>query len=177
MARNFIFCALAVVFTILEAGCVQRPSVVSESGTTAVRFLTPTSTASEHKNFGDMAVPPEPILPLTLPIYPPNARAAKAGLVFVGIRIVVDKTGHVSAIDPSPLAISSSSPFAADFQKAIREAVANWRFEPAFVQRTEAGKSENGSDEIVFKGVEKIEWSFDISFTFTAAGSVLSGYR
>lgn len=177
MARNFIFCALAVVFMTWEVGCIQRPSVVSESGTTAVRFLTPTSTVSEHKSFGDMAVPPEPILPLAVPVYPPNALAAKAGLVFVGIRIVVDKTGHVSAIDPSPLAISSSSPFAADFQKAIRAAVANWRFAPAFVQRTEAGKSENGSDEMVFKGVEKTEWSFDVSFTFTATGSVFSGYK
>ncbi len=60
------------------------------------------------------------IMPLTTPVYPARALAAKAGMMVVGVRVTVDKDGRVSDVAPSLLAVSNPTKFDAEFQAAVR---------------------------------------------------------
>ena len=104
-----------------------------------------------------------PDLPLAVPIYPARALAAKAGRVIVGVRVIIDTTGQISSVAPSLRIFSTPGPFEDDFLEAVRAALRQWRFSPAYQERLEDDK------------FEAIETYYDVAFTFTATGSVQVG--
>lgn len=117
----------------------------------------------------------EAILPLTLPIYPAKALAAKAGLVNVGVKISVDSDGHVTDLSPSLLTFSTPTRYASAFEEAVRVAVMTWHFHPAQHYYFEISPDESGVAKAKLLRKENTETFFDIAFTFTATGSVIAG--
>ena len=115
-----------------------------------------------------------PIESLATPVYPAAALKSGAGVVLVGARLAVDSAGRVSSISPSPLAISTSGEFAAEFWRAVETAVTGWKFVPAKIRHLEPVSDPGGTFWRATKE-EAIEATFDVVFTFSATGEVLPG--
>lgn len=172
---------LTVTVLLVLGGCRQAPAPV-DTGRSSFAFVDgPESTAAkapvtaEEVKSGDYFTEARPIDPLTKPVYPAKALAAKVGMTTVGVRITVDATGRVSDVGPSVLAVSIPSRFDEEFQAAVRAAVSQWRFSPAQRYRVEVTKLPNGEPEFHVTRREYVETYFDVSFTFTASGEVLTG--
>ncbi len=172
-----ILCAPAIL-----SGCrhtAVAPSAPDE-GASSYRFLDPAPSPAKKKEASIGAPRPtmqainaQPILPLAKPVYPPVALAAHAGMATVGVRLVVDTAGRVSEVRPSLAILSMPSPFAAEFRAAVEAAVAQWRFRPAEIRQLELVRDPGGDFNRVTSR-EKIEWAFDVEFTFNATGDVLT---
>jgi hypothetical protein len=116
-----------------------------------------------------------PIPPLAMPVYPPPALAAKAGLVTIGVKISVDTDGRVSDVSPSLLTFSTPTRYSDEFDEAVRVAVVQWRFHPAQRYTMRIFRTEEGGGPPKELHRENTETYFDLAFTFTASGKVLSG--
>ncbi|MDB6094634.1 MAG: hypothetical protein JWM32_2196 [Verrucomicrobia bacterium] len=116
----------------------------------------------------------EPILPLAAPVYPAAALAMRPGRVVVGVRVRVDTEGRATVAGPSLAVFSSYNARGLGFREAVDDAVGQWKFVPARMQRTEGAKGADGGDLLMIKAAGTTEWVFDVAFTFTAAGDVLS---
>ncbi|MDQ5981198.1 MAG: hypothetical protein QG602_4176 [Verrucomicrobiota bacterium] len=115
------------------------------------------------------------IHPLVMPLYPPDALAAKAGAATVGVRVTVDTDGSVTNIRPSLLVVNVASPaYAAAFREAVEVAVRQWKFAPARVHYLERAREGEFTYERVIR-TETIEAEFDLAFTFTSQGKVETG--
>ncbi len=122
----------------------------------------------------DYFVEAKPLEPLSMPLYPPKALSGKAGLVTVGVRMMIDAEGQVVDVGPSLLTFSTPSRYSEEFQNAVRTAVMRWRFRPA--QRSKARPNPTGAGG----PAEELHWEntetyFDLTFTFTSSGTVGSG--
>jgi outer membrane biosynthesis protein TonB len=113
----------------------------------------------------------DPILPLATPVYPVAALKAGAGEVIVGVRITVDADGRVSDVGTSLAALSTPSPFAAEFRAAVEVAVAQWRFRPGEVRHLETVHGPDG-DYQRMTSRENVAGTFDVEFTFNATGVI-----
>lgn len=100
---------------------------------------------------------------------------AKAGLVTIGVRVNIDTEGRVTTVEPSMLTFSTPTPYAKEFEAAVRTAVMTWRFEPAYRYSLRVLRTAEGGGDPKESHREKTETYFDLSFTFTSAGKVLSG--
>jgi hypothetical protein len=123
----------------------------------------------------DTVLAAEPILPLAVPVYPKAALAARTGRVVVGIRITIDIQGRVAETGPSPVVFSTPNAYAGGFREAVQAALAQWRFQPAVIQHFTSVREPNGEAVLFLRGTEKTDWAFDLAFTFTASGDVMSG--
>jgi hypothetical protein len=180
-ARRFIALATLLVSAALIAGC-RHATPRGDDAQSSFRFITPSRTAPPDARASiapemprETVTPAEPILPLAVPVYPKLARRDRPPSAIVGVRISIDATGKVSDIQPSLLAFSTVGPWSAEFRDAVEAALAQWRFYPAELHRVEPAKGPNAGGYLTVKGSEKIEWSFDVAFTFQASGDVLSG--
>ncbi len=122
-----------------------------------------------------MVKAPQPVGPLAVPLYPRTVPTGSPILIIVGMRITVDKQGRVSDARPSPFAFSTPTPYAEEFHAAVLAATSLWRFEPARIQRAESGRNEQGQGVLMLSPMETTEWVFDVSFTFTGNGKVVTG--
>ena len=158
--------------------CRHAPAPVATGGS-AVTFIEPPaapppkSGASEIKEAVShtLYIEARPIKPLALPIYPAKALAAKAGQATVGVSVTVDTSGRVTDIRSSILTFSTPGPFAGDFRAAVETALRQWRFAPAESQETEPILGLDQPATRVSRS-EKVETTFELSFTFTATGGV-----
>ena len=165
----------------LEAACRHVASSRTPEGTSSIKFVQPPS-PPPAKNKGtatrmespEEAVNAEPILPLATPVCPPAALAAHAGTAIVGVRITVGTDGRVSDVGTSLASLSTPTPFAAAFRDAVEVAVAQWRFKPGEVLHLET-VHDPGGDYRRVASREKVGWTFDVEFTFTATGDVVAG--
>lgn len=171
---------LLVLATALP-GC-RHAAPPPDDGQSSFRFVTP-SRATPPKTGATIAqempretvTPAEPILPLAVPVYPNLARRDRPATATVGVRITIDPKGNVTDIRPSLVAFSTPGAWAGAFHDAVETALAQWRFHPAEIHRVEPMKGPNAGGYLLVKGSEKIEWTFDVAFTFNASGDVLSG--
>ncbi len=174
--------AMAVVL-LVASGC-RHVSERTAAGRSAFTFVesqngaasSATVTAVEPKS-GDYFTEARPIQILATPVYPPKALAAKLGMTTVGVRVTIDKSGRVSDIGPSLLAVSIPTKFDAEFQEAVRAAVTQWRFFPAQTFHADVTKDATGELQITESKRENAETYFDIAFTFTASGAVRGGMK
>ena len=175
---------LSLALLVCSCHHLPEPQPVS-AGTSSFTFvelppvkapLTPSDEPAFDSAFDvdpDYFVAAKPLEPLVTPLYPPNALAGKAGLVTVGVRVMIDADGHVLELGPSLLVFSTPSRYAEEFQNAVRTAVMKWHFQPAqhYTMRTDR-TNESGSTEKTLHR-ENTETYIDLAFTFTATGKVL----
>lgn len=146
---------------------VEEPAAPLPPPSAAVAQAKPRETS---ENFCEAV----PIYPLVKPIYPAKALNQKAGWAVVGVRITVGIDGRVMDVGPSLLTVSTPGPFADDFFEAVRVAVQQWRFEPAEIEHYRWLEAVSASQSKRIRTAEKTETYFDLTFTFTATGSVLN---
>jgi outer membrane biosynthesis protein TonB len=89
----------------------------------------------------------------------------------VAVRITVDANGRVSDVGTSLAAMSTPSPFTAEFRAAVEAAIAQWRFRPGEVRHLETVHDADG-DYQRMTSRENIAGTFDVEFTFNASGVV-----
>lgn len=179
--RAFIGMAAGLGLAATFAGC-RHAAAPPDDGRSSFRFVTPpraspreTGATLVQEKPRETVTPAEPILPLAVPVYPNIPRRARPPIATVGVRITIDPAGSVTDVRSSLLAFSTPGPHAAEFHEAVEAALAQWRFHPAEVHRVEPIKGPDRGDYLMVKGSEKIEWTFDLAFTFNASGDVLSG--
>lgn len=184
MPRAISWCIPGVwVLTLLFCGGCASVSVDSATkGRSGYRFVAPGPSLSPPTTIEamptgvrmDVVEPPEPIEPLTKPVYPPSALAGRAGVVTVGVRITIDETGRVTDIGESVWALSTPTAWDKEFRAAVDAAVATWRFAPAQRQQVKRVKPRIGPDFVRIERSEAMPWTYDVSFTFSASGDVVS---
>jgi hypothetical protein len=162
-----------VAALLFVAGCRTTPPQGKSSFEMLEPAATPPSgsTAKGEISIGSIFVnriPPSVVGQLTSPVYPSDALAAHAGecIVYVTITIAVD--GTVSEVRPSWQRMNIPSRFSDAFLESIREAVGNWRFQPARNVLWE--KQADG--ELKYISTETLAAQTDIKFTFEASGLV-----
>ncbi len=175
-ALSLFTCAGAML-----AGCKHTAvTPLVEEGTSSYKFIDPAPPpAKKTEGTLSMKMPTEqtinaqPIMPLAAPFYPVSALAAHAGLATVGVRVVVGTDGRVTEVTSSLASLTMPSFFTAEFRAAVDAAVAQWHFRPAELRHLELVKNPGGDFQRV-TAREKIEWAFDVEFTFNATGDVLT---
>ncbi len=103
------------------------------------------------------------------PEYPARALAAHAGAATVGLRIVVDKTGRVSSVGPSPVVATTPGPFESDFRAAAEAAARAWRFQSAWTATVVDGPDKDGDGKPDYKiatSTESIPVYLDVRIDF-----------
>jgi hypothetical protein len=183
--RNYAFrpSVLLLVAGMGLAACRHAPTL-QPRGESGFTFIDPPAspTPVQKKGVIDDA-PTEPVetmllavphQPLAKPIYPPAALGRQSTPALVAVRITVDATGSVADVRPSWLAFSSPGPFAAEFQAAVEAALAQWRFRPAELRRLAPATDPARKGSWILLSEEKTACVFDVAFTFTVEGDVLS---
>jgi hypothetical protein len=153
-------------FTVVE---VQRKASASDQ--VIVGEVGESSSAKYSEDFRQ-AVPLK--ASVVLPVYPPRALEAKAGRATVGVQVMVDTAGLVTDIGPSLLTYNTPGTYAEDFLEAVKVAVRQWRFSPAEILQMETAKSGDYTYQRIARST-KTETKLDLSFTFTATGTVERG--
>lgn len=172
---------LALVFS----GCHHsRIAQFQDTGKSSFAFVEPppvpprkgtVSEASDGPLTEEHFVDAEAIQPLSTPVYPAKALAAKAGLVMIGVKITVDDAGRVVDVAPSLLTFSTPTRYSEEFQEAVRLAVMQWHFHPAQRYSLRIFRDREGGGPPQELHRENTETFFDLAFTFTASGKVLPG--
>ncbi len=111
---------------------------VEVSGRVGMSFLTAPGTEGpvlpKHQEF----VAPRPVA-MPAPAFPADALAAGEPPATVVVRLVVGVDGHVARVTDSPLAPSTTGPYAASFRAAVEAALARWDFHPGFIDTVKDG--------------------------------------
>lgn len=179
--RELFSGALCLGLGALGAGCQQAKKDPPPAGTSAHRFVTPTTVdvkaepvwPTENQPPVEVVQPAEPIEPLAQPMYPAAARGRQRVPMTVGVRIVIDEKGEVAELRHSPLALTTPGPLAEEFRTAVESALKQWRFVPAQRQKmTPKAGGPAGRYWHVIK-LEPTTDQLDVQFTFTASGEVV----
>jgi hypothetical protein len=143
------------------AGCSPKPVVdvpkVTDHASVGYSFLLDPSVQRPAGTF----VPPSPREELRLPVYPPDALAARAGAASVSVRIVIDTEGRIANVTDSPLEASSAGPFASEFHDAVLRSLRHWRFTPGRIEQ-----SEDGPGYRTITSMEAVRVFYDVRFDF-----------
>jgi hypothetical protein len=105
----------------------------------------------------------------TLPTYPANALAAHNGPHREVVRFIIDTHGNVDKIVDSPMESSDEGPFAADYRRAVEEALRSWRYEPGVFQHVKPGEDKDGDgtpDYKIMTSWDLVPVYYDVRFTF-----------
>ena len=149
-------------------GCVHR------SGSSSVQFVdsghpAPAVDAAKMDVTKpiDVFVQAVPLPPLAEPTYPADALRAKLPATTIAVTLRIGAEGRVEGITPSTAALRIPTPFDAQFDRAIREAVAHWRFEPA-----KTAKLIPSNEGPMVMDAADTESSLDVFFEFSQTGKV-----
>ena len=110
----------------------------------------------------------KPIGNLANPRFPSGAIKKPNSPVTIVVRVAVDAEGKASVAGKSIADFSLPTPFTGACEEAIREAVAQWKFEPAQLAVLEP--QSDGQPLLVSSSAT--ETTFEIAFTFTPSGHV-----
>lgn len=145
-----------------------QPQRVERSGSVGVSFLTAPGTQGptlgEHQEF----IEPRPVA-MPSPAFPADALAAGAPPSTVVVRIVVGTDGHVAQVTDSPLAASTTGPYAASFRAAVEAALARWDFHPGFIDTVKDGLDLDGdgkADYTILLSHQEVPVTCDVGFEF-----------
>lgn len=145
------------------------PAAASSTGRSDFTFLADPSMSPPKVTEDQELVPPGPLGRLVPAIYPAAALAAGAAPARVGLRIVIGDDGFVADVQDSPIAHSTSSPFAAEFRKAAEIAVKRWRFTPGQIIQYEDGQDvddDGAPDSRSLVRSDRIRVFYDVRFDF-----------
>jgi hypothetical protein len=104
-----------------------------------------------------------------LPRYPEQALEALDGPHREVVRFVIDTHGNVDKVVDSPIEPSDGGPFAADYRRAVEEALRSWRFEPGVFQHVKPGEDKDGDgkpDYKIMTSWDLVPVYYDVRFTF-----------
>jgi hypothetical protein len=113
-----------------------------------------------------------PIEPLATPLYPAGSPEPNAVPVTIVVKFVVGADGRVEEIGRSIADFSVPTPFSGECFEAVKDALAQWRFEPA--QIAVVKPQANGRPLIVSS--TPTERRFEIAVTFSASGRVVPDF-
>lgn len=162
----------ALLAAVCEGGCTH-----AGRGSSSIELLEPAAQPPAGPGAkGDVsatnviinAIPPSIVGELSKPAYPADALAAHAGGCVIFATITIDTKGNVSDVHPSWGRLSIPGRFSEAFFGAVRDAVRDWRFEPA--RNVYWEKEENG--ELRYLNTEVLTVQTDVKFTFEASGTV-----
>ena len=152
----------------VERAPAAPPQSVERSGSVGVSFLTAPETRgptlAEHQEF----IEPRPVA-MPLPAFPADALAAGAPPATVVVRIVLGTDGHVAQVTDSPLAASTTGPYAASFRAAVEAALAGWDFHPGFIDTVKDGLDLDGdgkADYTILLRHQEVPVTYDVGFEF-----------
>ena len=165
-----------VLVALLSIGCVPKkpiapigPPPPSPEGKTRFNYIfdpgNPALGLPEDVQFRR----PMPKEAKTLPRYPENALAARDSPHREVVRFIIDTHGLVERIVDSPMEPSDGGPFAADYRRAVEEALRTWRFEPGVFQHVKNGDDKDGDGKADYKIMtswERVPVYYDVRFTF-----------
>ena len=103
------------------------------------------------------------------PEYPPHLMDKRLAPHVVAIRIVFDEAGRLLETARSPLAASTESAHAPDFEAAVTRAVETWRCFPARIRKFRDAEDSDGDgkpDYRVMIGEKLLKTRFDVAFSF-----------
>lgn len=171
---------------LVLAACRHAPSAPAvASGQSSFTFIeapAPMETARQGEMSSgprqpvDVRVAAEPILPLATPVFPAAALGRLRVPALIGVRLTVDERGWVTGVAPSLKVVTMPGPYLAEFQAAVEAAVREWQFRPAEQRHLVPGRGGPMQEDYwVVTRAEKIEAVFDVAFTFTTSGDVVSG--
>ena len=169
-----------IVLTLILAGCVRHPpvrpvttpaeaSASQAEGKAAYKFLVDPSAAASVQAQAQELVSPHPTSVLPLPSYPEAALAARAGAAHVVVRILIDTNGRIESVTDSPVASSSSGPFAGEFKDAVLRALRHWRFTPGHFDSFEDGPDGDRDGKPDYRRLVRYEMvpvRYDVRFDF-----------
>lgn len=170
LRRSFFVLGLSLLLT---ASCRSAgvPSAERAMGTGVVGFeyaaeVRPTLPKLEggQEYRAAYALPENP-----LPEYPPQLLPLGLPRQEVVVRVVIGSDGAVLRFEDSPVPSRVDPRYASDFGAAVRTAVREWRFEPAFIRTFEPGPDNDGdgkSDFPIMRGSEQLTSYHDLRFAF-----------
>jgi len=112
---------------------------------------------------------PMPRETVALPKYPARALAARDGPHREVVRIVIDERGNVAQVLDSPMEASDGGPFAADYRRAVEEAVRSWRYSSGALLHVKDGEDKDGdgrADYTITTAIDPVAVYYDVRFTF-----------
>lgn len=173
MNRN---AAAWVIVALLATGCAPKkhaapiaPSPPSPEGKASYKYILDPANPALNLPADVQFVRPMPVDMKTLPKYPERALAAHDGPHRELVRIVIDSEGGVGQVLDSPMGPSDGGPFAADFRRAVDDAVRTWRFEPGEFRHVADGADKDGDgkpDYKIMTSWDRVAVYYDIRFTF-----------
>jgi len=166
-----------LAFALLTACRTQAPSLTTRD----VAELSASSGAVSSTLIKDPNAPTvelgpdEQFIPANLhpgnpaPEYPAELIAGGVPAHRIVVRILFDEMGRVLDIGPSPLEVSTSSPFTSRFDAAVCGALQNWRIWPPTLRKFRPGADSDGdgkADYRVMVDQKALKSFFDVAFTF-----------
>ena len=166
-----------VLMAIAAAACASKkplsaiapPPPSAPEGKTSFNYIFDPSNPALGLPADVQFVRPHPKETTSLPRYPERALAARDGPHHEIVRIVIDAHGSVSQVLDSPMGRSDDGPFAAEYRRAVEEAVRGWRYDPGTLRRVEDGPDHDGDgkpDYKIMTSSETVAVYYDIRFTF-----------
>jgi len=177
-------CLILCLVSLVCSGCQHATPVPPSTGQASFRVVDPPDARPVAKGKATQLVPPHlgdtrqsfaeafPRGDLPSPTYPPEALAADAGWVLIGVRITIGIDGRVVAVEPSPMGISNAGKYSEQFMAAIATAVQSWRFFPARLRTETVLQSEGGTLYWGYTASESTESVTDLSFDFSEKAAV-----
>lgn len=104
-----------------------------------------------------------------LPVYPPQLLELGLPRQEVVVRVVIGSDGAVERFEDSPVLSRVDPRYSSDFDEAVRSAVREWRFEPAFIRTFGPGPDNDGDgkpDFLIMSGSEQLTSYHDLRFAF-----------
>lgn len=164
--------ALAGLLLLTVCGCSARPPVavpapLPREGRTSVRLLPAEKVGSGSSEAADEIVTPAwASADNALPRYPSHALEAGCRDGVVPVRVHVGTDGNVAAIRNVPGRPIATDDCHAAFQGAVKEAVAAWRFAPAFRQTPSPGPDVDGDGRPDLTRWEQVAVPIYLDFEF-----------
>lgn len=164
--------ALAGLLLLTVCGCNVRPPVAMPApppreGRTSVRLLTAEKAGSGSSGAADEIVTPAwASAENQLPRYPAPALSAGCRDGAVPVRVHVGTDGNVAAIRDVPGRPAATDDCHLAFQAAVKEAVAAWRFAPAFRQTPTPGPDVDGDGRPDLTRWEQVAVPIYLDFEF-----------
>lgn len=169
--------AVPLLAALLATGCAAKkpapalapPAAPLPEGTTRYSYIFDPGNPALALPEGVQFRRPLPQDTRTLPKYPENALAANDSPHREVVRFIIDTHGNVGEIVDSPMERSDGGPFAADYRRAVEEALRTWRYEPGVFQHVKPGEDKDGDgkpDYKIMTSSEMVPVYYDVRFTF-----------
>lgn len=170
--------ALGVLAGCSHAPAQPAPRVAEPSPTVRYDVIVDPNAPRPEISTDQEVQRPAPQFENALPTYPAELVARNPEPYVVAVRLLIDGTGAVVGVSPSPLATGTEGPHAETFRRAVDETVRRWRFTPGGIRTFAPGPDFDGDGQADYKVLSDMSarsFYVDVQFTFAmkdGAGTV-----